>query len=158
VQAGVKTLLGQGNFAVKVLLVARQYFGSKAFIVFAEGSRGGAGQEGAVDVFELIIGTNFSGHYVSPFFKKVVTWPGVREKRNKAVVRIFRAYFPLFSHLIASLFGNFFCTTHIIEFINIITSSHGFSRSFRANFSVVWRCFVGACLRLDFLDGGREKP
>ena len=54
VQAVMKAFLGLGHFVQQVLVVAVQVGGGKT-VFFTEGGQGGAGEEGAVNVFDLVM-------------------------------------------------------------------------------------------------------
>ena len=65
-QGVVKTVLGLGHFFLQVLLVALQFGKAETFIPLVQGGRGGAGEEGAVDVFDLVVGADTARQCGSP--------------------------------------------------------------------------------------------
>ena len=63
VQEFVETFLGPGHFLLQVLLVALKLRNSEG-VAAAEFCRGGAGQEGAVEIFNLVVVTDTAHVYL----------------------------------------------------------------------------------------------
>ncbi len=61
VQTNLKALLGQGHFLLQVLPVTLEISNTEA-IFLAEGGGGDPGEKKAVDVFDLIVIADFTGH------------------------------------------------------------------------------------------------
>ncbi len=62
VQVDPEALSSQGHFLLQVLPVALEFRNGEAAVALIDEGRGGAGQQQAVEVFDLIVLADFTGH------------------------------------------------------------------------------------------------